>query len=125
MKYSDPRHPCNTFIFLNETERSNKNLLDVDYDQQILCDRTLRRHWYRFGTGSGRLPETCPSELSCGTHSPIYLDAAGVGEDAIFISGLSFYKALKRKDARVYSSHLFVFQVKKQIFVRGSIRRIG
>lgn len=97
MKNSDPRHPCNTFLFLNETARSTKNVLDVDYDQQILCDRTLRRHWYRFGTGSGRLPESCPSELSCGTHSPIYLDASGVGEEAIWIFELSFYKMVEEK----------------------------
>ena len=40
-----------------------------------LCDRTLKRRWYRFqGQAGGVMPETCVEEFNCGTHAPVWLN---------------------------------------------------
>lgn len=70
----DYGHPCHSYVELNQPERRISNRI-AQQGVQMICDRNLRRRWYRFtGSAGGVMPEACVEEFSCGTHSPIWLN---------------------------------------------------
>ena len=61
-----------TYIEINEPRRSIKSIWKVG--QVALCDRRLRRGWYRFTSFvGGKMPEQKMLPNNCGTHAPIWL----------------------------------------------------
>ena len=61
-----------TYIEINEPRRSIKSIWKVG--QVALCDRGLRRGWYRFTSFvGGKMPEQKMLPNNCGTHAPIWL----------------------------------------------------
>lgn len=61
-----------TYIEINEPRRSIKSIWKVG--QVPLCDRGLRRGWYRFTSFvGGKMPENKVLPNNCGTHAPIWL----------------------------------------------------
>ena len=65
------------YLKLDQPERRTTNVID-QLRGGALCDRVLRRRWYRFvGIAGGAMPESCVDEYSCGTHSPIWLNGEG------------------------------------------------
>ena len=61
-----------TYIEINEPRRSIKSIWKVG--QVALCDRGLRRGWYRFTSFvGGKMPENKVLPNNCGTHAPIWL----------------------------------------------------
>ncbi|ELT95988.1 hypothetical protein CAPTEDRAFT_223239 [Capitella teleta] len=67
-------HPCHAYTPLIQPERRVSNRIS-ELTADALCDRTLKRRWYRFdGPSGGAMPETCVQEFSCGTHAPIWMD---------------------------------------------------
>lgn len=65
---------CNQtgYTELNEPRRSIKSVLKRG--QTPLCDRGIRRGWYRFTSFNGaQMPEKPQPSFHCGTHSPIWL----------------------------------------------------
>lgn len=81
------KDPCEITLALNSTLRSPENYVeDLEIDG-FLCDRLLRAKWYHFQTwdaGSSsyqyaKMHESCPSDHTCGTHSPAYLNAQYAG----------------------------------------------
>ncbi|KAG8558068.1 hypothetical protein GDO81_016845 [Engystomops pustulosus] len=68
--------PCSSYIALNEPWRSSLNYVSPSYadSSSYRCDSNLTG-WYRFiGSGGVRMPETCISSFSCGTHAPMWLN---------------------------------------------------
>ena len=66
---------CNQtgYTELNEPRRSIKSVWQLG--QTPLCDRRLRRGWYRFTSFSGtQMPETAANDSQCGTHDPVWLE---------------------------------------------------
>ena len=65
---------CNQtgYTELNEPRRSIKSVWQRG--QTPLCDRRLRRGWYRFTSfGGTKMPETAVKDSRCGTHDPVWL----------------------------------------------------
>ena len=65
---------CNQtgYTELNEPRRSIKSVWQPG--QTPLCDRRLRRGWYRFTSFNGtQMPETAVNDSRCGTHDPVWL----------------------------------------------------
>jgi len=68
----DPCDPVN-YNELNEPHRSTG--YKHGFPEKPLCDIHLAEGWYRFTSGAGgRMPESCPDRLSCGTVVPIWMN---------------------------------------------------
>ncbi|XP_053550225.1 uncharacterized protein LOC128641725 [Bombina bombina] len=69
--------PCSSYTVINEDWRSVNNKQNYnDYWYPFHCDQNLQG-WYRFqGSTDLKIPEYCVPELSCGTHSPMWLNGS-------------------------------------------------
>lgn len=74
-----------TYTEINEPRRSTKAIWKVG--QKPLCDRGLRRGWYRFTSYTGgQIPEVKVPENSCDTHAPVWLNGrhpTNTGENVV------------------------------------------
>ncbi|KAM4632531.1 uncharacterized protein O3C94_019061 [Discoglossus pictus] len=72
--------PCSNHTVLDESWRSTANRHDINayyyHHSWVHCDRGLQG-WYRFkGASDQQMPDYCVPILSCGAHSPMWLNGS-------------------------------------------------
>lgn len=94
---------CNIYTALNESRRSINS--SWERGQTPLCDRRLRRGWYRFTSfGGTQMPQTAVTDFRCGTHDPVWLS----GSHPTMAEGIVTAKACITSFGNTCSDHLYI-----------------
>lgn len=73
----DPCDPNAHHVISNQPQRSFNHHLSLGGGEPPICDRNLRRGWYRFQSPAGGImPTECPGGNYCGTNMPVWMKGA-------------------------------------------------